>query len=217
MAELIGSFFDNERNRHALDTLLAKVEVGTVELAESDGALVGTKFVFTGGLESLSRLEAKELVEAAGGRVVSSVSKDDGLRRRRRESGLQAGQGRAAGRDPARRGQRFGSCSTRGRATERTDVGLSRDLWPVVSRIVSSAATPCRLTPRASSWRSCWEARPRLAREATPSSPRRGFRVFVDEGTRTCSPQGRRISIGWPLSSSPFRHGRASVMPKELP
>ena len=31
--------------------------------------------MFTGGLGDLSRAEAKELVEAAGGRVVSSVSK----------------------------------------------------------------------------------------------------------------------------------------------
>ncbi len=75
MAEQIRTFFDGELNRQALDRLLAKVEVEEAERRAVGDALAGLKLVFTGGLTSMSRSEAKELVESAGGRVVSSVSK----------------------------------------------------------------------------------------------------------------------------------------------
>jgi DNA ligase (NAD+) len=80
MSEQIRVFFDNPLNRQALEALLARVEVQKVEVRQVEGgaaggALAGLKLVFTGGLESMSRDEAKALVEAAGGRVVSSVSK----------------------------------------------------------------------------------------------------------------------------------------------
>jgi DNA ligase (NAD+) len=75
MAEQIGDFFRDERNREMLDTLLAKVA-----LVEPTGAtaaqLAGLKVVFTGGLTQLSRRDAKQLVESLGGRVTSSVSKE---------------------------------------------------------------------------------------------------------------------------------------------
>ena len=41
----------------------------------SGGKLNGKKFVFTGELESLTRLEAGELVKKFGGEVVEGVSK----------------------------------------------------------------------------------------------------------------------------------------------
>jgi DNA ligase (NAD+) len=79
MAEQIRGFLDNELNRQALGALLGKVRPqALVAPAASDddgGALAGKKLVFTGGLATLSRDEAKELVEHAGGRVVSSVSR----------------------------------------------------------------------------------------------------------------------------------------------
>lgn len=74
MAEQIRTFFDSELNRKALSELLERVEVQRQEGETTGGALAGLKLVFTGGLESLTRSEAKELVERAGGRVVSSVS-----------------------------------------------------------------------------------------------------------------------------------------------
>jgi len=43
------------------------------EIAE-DAPLAGKKFVFTGGLESMTRGEAKKKVEALGGKVTGSVS-----------------------------------------------------------------------------------------------------------------------------------------------
>lgn len=43
--------------------------------ADADGAFKGMKIVLTGTLPTLSRPEATELVENAGGKVTSSVSK----------------------------------------------------------------------------------------------------------------------------------------------
>jgi DNA ligase (NAD+) len=75
MAEQVVAFFGDERNARILDGLL----VGKLNVMESSGsaggALAGTKWVFTGELNALSRREAKSLVESLGGRVTSSVSK----------------------------------------------------------------------------------------------------------------------------------------------
>jgi DNA ligase (NAD+) len=75
MAEQIGAFFADERNRAILDTLLAKVAL-VEPTGEAQAQLAGLKVVFTGGLAQLSRRDAKQLVESLGGRVTSSVSKE---------------------------------------------------------------------------------------------------------------------------------------------
>lgn len=76
MAEHITGFFGSPRNAELLDTLLD----GRLTVRESEGrrkgALAGLKVVFTGGLERLSRSEAKALVERLGARATSSVSKE---------------------------------------------------------------------------------------------------------------------------------------------
>ena len=61
----------------ALIAKLARAGVNFTEprTVEADGALRGKTVVITGTLPSLSRTEATELVERAGGRVTSSVSK----------------------------------------------------------------------------------------------------------------------------------------------
>jgi DNA ligase (NAD+) len=79
MAELIRAFLDNPRNAHALDELLRRMEVSEAEVVETGDALAGLKFVLTGGLESMSRGEAKVLIESAGGKVTSAVSKATGF------------------------------------------------------------------------------------------------------------------------------------------
>ena len=75
IADQLLAFFAEPQNAFVLDALLA----GRVTVKESDAAisstLGGAKFVFTGGLETLTRGKAKELVESLGARVVSSVSK----------------------------------------------------------------------------------------------------------------------------------------------
>lgn len=79
MAEQIRSFFDNEHNARALDLLLGRMIVSEAEISVTGDALAGVKFVFTGGLSSMSRAEAKELVETAGGKVSTAVSKATGF------------------------------------------------------------------------------------------------------------------------------------------
>jgi DNA ligase (NAD+) len=75
MAEQIVAFFAEPKNAEVVDRLLA----GRLRPAQAEGpasaALAGAKFVFTGGLPTLSRAAAKQLVEDNGGRVAGSVSK----------------------------------------------------------------------------------------------------------------------------------------------
>ena len=75
MAERIREFFDEPHNAGNLDRILEHLTIAEVEGPAADGALAGKTFVFTGGLESMSRPEAKERVEALGARVAGSVSK----------------------------------------------------------------------------------------------------------------------------------------------
>ena len=76
MAAQITQFFREQRNRSAIDQLLdGRVTIEATEAPTSDAVLDGLKIVFTGGLEQLSRGEAKALVQSLGGRAVSSVSK----------------------------------------------------------------------------------------------------------------------------------------------
>jgi len=74
MSELIHGFLHEERNARAIDAVLGKGMVLIPPTVGSGPSFGGKKFVFTGSLETLSRAEAKTLVEEAGGRFVSSVS-----------------------------------------------------------------------------------------------------------------------------------------------
>ena len=85
MAERIVAFFAEPHNAENVDGLLARMRVREVELPEAGdeadppGVFAGKTVVFTGGLESMSRPHAKELVEALGGRVAGSVSNKTGF------------------------------------------------------------------------------------------------------------------------------------------
>ncbi len=75
MAEQIVGFFVEPHNAQVLDRLLD----GRVELLEPEDEavsadLAGLRFVLTGGLERLSRGEAKEILESLGAKVTSAVS-----------------------------------------------------------------------------------------------------------------------------------------------
>jgi DNA ligase (NAD+) len=76
VAEAIRSFFDQPRNRELLGRLRAAGLTFEQEAAASAGGpLEGLTFVLTGTLPNLSRDEAARRIEAAGGKVTSSVSR----------------------------------------------------------------------------------------------------------------------------------------------
>lgn len=75
MAAAIRSFLDGERVSATIDELLERDFDFILPEAPRTEAFAGMKFVFTGALSRLSRTEAKKLAEAAGGKVVGSVSR----------------------------------------------------------------------------------------------------------------------------------------------
>jgi DNA ligase (NAD+) len=76
MSQAIHGFLADERNARALDHIMARgMDLEPPEEVRASDALAGSRFVFTGGLESLSRGQAKKLAESAGAKVVGSVSK----------------------------------------------------------------------------------------------------------------------------------------------
>ncbi len=70
----IKEFFSEERNRAVIDKLRA-AGLRPLPPPESEGVLKGKTFLFTGALSTISREEAKRLVQSAGGDTASSVSK----------------------------------------------------------------------------------------------------------------------------------------------
>jgi DNA ligase (NAD+) len=73
VAREVREFFESEANRDVLDRLLGHVDPQEAETG-GGGVLDGLTFVFTGSLDRLTRGEAQELVERAGGSATSSVS-----------------------------------------------------------------------------------------------------------------------------------------------
>jgi DNA ligase (NAD+) len=74
-------FFSNDRNRAAVEALLARVTVEAVSAPtiDADSVLAGKTVVFTGTLTQMSRAEAKARAEALGAKVAGSVSKKTDL------------------------------------------------------------------------------------------------------------------------------------------
>jgi DNA ligase (NAD+) len=75
IAEAVVQFFRKPRTRKLIERL-AKLGVNLNEpVAAGGGPLAGQTYVITGTLPTLSRTQAQELIEQAGGHVTSSVSK----------------------------------------------------------------------------------------------------------------------------------------------
>jgi DNA ligase (NAD+) len=76
MAEGISEYFHEKRNLDVIEKLRQAGLLFEQKAAHrKDGKLAGKQFVLTGTLPHLSRDEAKQMIEEAGGRVTGSVSK----------------------------------------------------------------------------------------------------------------------------------------------
>lgn len=75
VAGAILDFFDEPHNRAVVDDLAREVEVEPVEEPGAESAIGGKTVVFTGTLETMTRLEAKARAEALGAKVAGSVSR----------------------------------------------------------------------------------------------------------------------------------------------
>jgi DNA ligase (NAD+) len=75
VAAAVREFFDEEKNRALIEELRDAGLTFTAERKQKSSKLEGMTFVLTGTLPHLSRDDAKEKIEAAGGRVSGSVSK----------------------------------------------------------------------------------------------------------------------------------------------
>ena len=75
MAARIVAFFAEPHNAENIARLTQRMQVQVAETAPVGGALEGKTFVFTGGMESMSRGDAKQRAESLGAKVTGSVSK----------------------------------------------------------------------------------------------------------------------------------------------
>jgi DNA ligase (NAD+) len=75
ISESILDFFSRPANQSLVESLKKAGVVMTAEKKQRSAQLAGLTFVLTGTLPTLSRDEAKQKIEAAGGKVAGSVSK----------------------------------------------------------------------------------------------------------------------------------------------
>lgn len=76
IAATFHDFWNTEKNRAALEALLAEVELAQESFTEGEQALSGKVFVITGSLNHFeNRNVLKERIEALGGKVTGSVTK----------------------------------------------------------------------------------------------------------------------------------------------
>src|SRR5437667_12701846 len=75
VAASIRRFFAEKQNRKVIQRL-RDLGLKPAPVTRATGPLAGKKFVLTGGLAAMTRPEAQRRIEALGGRIVSSVSKE---------------------------------------------------------------------------------------------------------------------------------------------
>jgi len=67
-------FFSNSNNINTVSNLIKELKVSDFKISKS-GIFYGKTIMFTGGLNKMSRAEAKALVEKEGGKILGKVSK----------------------------------------------------------------------------------------------------------------------------------------------
>ena len=68
-------FFSNEKNLDVIKSLIKNLNIQKQESVNPKGIFVGKTVMFTGGLEKMSRSEAKSLAENQGAKISSNISK----------------------------------------------------------------------------------------------------------------------------------------------
>ena len=119
----IREFFDEPKNVALVERLRKAGLKFTGQKKQRATTLAGKTFVLTGTLQRYTRDEAKKLIEDAGGKVVGIGQQEDRLRRRRRRSRIETGQG-------ARVGSRGGRRKGDGGAGEKLNSSLGRCSQP---------------------------------------------------------------------------------------
>ena len=76
VAKSIEDFFKQDENRNAVNDIMTGGVRILGETTRKQGGLEGKVFVLTGTLETLTRSQAKKIIETAGGKVTGSVSRN---------------------------------------------------------------------------------------------------------------------------------------------
>ena len=71
----INNFFSNKVNLKITKELIKELKINIYEIKQKTGFFSKKKIMFTGGFKTISRSEAKIIVENQGGKVLSSISK----------------------------------------------------------------------------------------------------------------------------------------------
>ena len=71
----IRNFFLNKTNTRITNNLIKNLKIQNYIVQNADGKFSNKKLMFTGGFKSMSRSEAKAIVENNGGKVLGALSK----------------------------------------------------------------------------------------------------------------------------------------------
>jgi DNA ligase (NAD+) len=72
-------FFSERHNRKAIEALLSEVKVGRTDAMVLNSPISGKTVVFTGTLEHMTRIEAKDIADRLGAKVSNAVSANTDL------------------------------------------------------------------------------------------------------------------------------------------